>query len=176
MLSRAAFIAGGAACCAARARPADAHAANDLVRFSDDRPAEWTSATLDGPPFRLSDYRGKVVFVNVFAPWCGTCRIEQPDVVAFANAHARDTVVIGLAVSDADDAVRAYRAAFDIPYPIAIDRDDATRRAVYRDGKLAYPATVVFRPDGRLANAWVGDKPRAWFERERTAALGDAPA
>ncbi|HEX3550279.1 MAG TPA: TlpA disulfide reductase family protein [Candidatus Elarobacter sp.] len=136
------------------------------------RPVEWTSEVLDGPEFRLSRYRGKAVFVNVFATWCGSCRVEQPDVVAFAAAHADDTVVIGMDAGEHDDVVRAYRKTFGIRYPIAMDRSDRVVRSVYRDGRLAYPATTVFRPDGTLSCAWVGDRPRAWFERERDAALG----
>ncbi len=40
---------------------------------------------LDSPAFRLSAYRGKVVFVNLFATWCGPCNEEKPVVVAFAR-------------------------------------------------------------------------------------------
>jgi thiol-disulfide isomerase/thioredoxin len=183
MVSRSAFMLGVIAACVAppyetrAAKPCrddepHVHGANGLVALPEHGPVEWTSGALDGPDFRLSGYRGKAVFVNVFATWCGSCRSEQPNVVAFAAAHARDTVVVGMDVSEDDAAVRVYRETFGISYPIAMDRDDRTQRSIYNDGKLAFPATVVFRPDGALSCAWVGDRSRAWFERERVYALG----
>ncbi|MBV8371481.1 MAG: TlpA family protein disulfide reductase [Candidatus Eremiobacteraeota bacterium] len=147
--------------------------ANDVVTLPENRHIEWTMEVLDGPEFRLSAYRGKVVFVNIFATWCGPCRVEQPDVVAFANAHADDTVVIGVDVKEEDNVVRAYRKRYDIPYPIAMDRYDTRVRGVYREGRMVFPTTIVFKPDGTLSSAWKGNRNRAWFEYERKAALGE---
>ena len=128
---------------------------------------------LDGPPFQLSAYRGKVVFVNVFATWCGPCDAEQPGVVAFARAHADDTVMIGVDVREEDDDVRRYRKKYAIRYPIAMDRYDKRVRGIYREGKMVFPTTIVFKPDGTLSCAWAGTADRDWFEYERKVALGE---
>jgi thiol-disulfide isomerase/thioredoxin len=149
------------------------HGANGVVVLPEHRPIEWTMEVLDGPEFRLSAYRGKVVFVNVFATWCGPCHKEQPAVVAFANAHPDDTVVIGVDVKEQDDSVRAYRKKYAIPYPIAMDRYDKRVRGIYREGKMVFPTTIVFKPDGTLSCAWEGSTNRSWFEYERKAALGE---
>ena len=101
-------------------------------------PDQLGSETLDGPRFRLEAYRGKVVFLNVFATWCPPCRAEQPDVVAFAAAHPDDTAVIGIDVREEDNTVRAYRKKFAIPYPIAMDRHEEGTR-----GSLATPAPTA---------------------------------
>ncbi len=147
------------------------HGANGVVTLPEHRLIEWTSDVLDGPEFRLSRYRGKVVFVNVFATWCGPCRVEQPIVVAFANAHVDDTVVIGVDVGEEDNDVRAYRKKYGIPYPIAMDRYDRKVRSIYRQGRMVFPTTIVFRADGTLSCAWAGDQEREWFEAEREYAL-----
>jgi thiol-disulfide isomerase/thioredoxin len=159
---------------AAATKKPHVHGANDVVVLPEHRLIEWTMEVLDGPEFRLSAYRGKVVFVNVFATWCGPCRIEQPMVVAFANAHPDDTVVIGVDVKEEDNLVRAYRKKYAIPYPIAMDRYDRRVRGIYREGRMVFPTTIVFKPDGTLSCAWKGDRDREWFEYERLVALGEA--
>jgi thiol-disulfide isomerase/thioredoxin len=154
--------------------PPHVHGANGVVTLPEHRKIEWVIEVLDGPEFRLSAYRGKVVFVNVFATWCGPCQKEQPAVVAFANAHAEDTAVIGVDVKEEDNDVRAYRKKYAIAYPIAMDRYDKRVRGIYREGKMVFPTTVVFKPDGTLSCAWEGTAGREWFEYERKVALGEA--
>ncbi len=46
------------------------------------------------------------------------------------------------------------------PYPL-----------VFKEPSLIYPTTLVFRPDGTLSCAWMGDREREWFEAERKFAL-----
>ncbi len=147
------------------------HGSNGLTRIPEHRVIEWKMEVLDGPAFRLSAYRGKVVFVNLFATWCGPCNEEQPVVVAFARAHPDDTAVIGVDILEEDNLVRAYRKKYEIPYPIAMHRDRATVPAIFKESTLIYPTTLVFRPDGTLSCAWMGDKSRRWFEAEREFAL-----
>lgn len=147
------------------------HGANGVTRIPEGRPVEWKLEVLDGPEFRLSAYRGKVVFVNVFATWCGPCREEQPAVVGFARAHPDDTAVIGLDIGEEDNDVRAYRKKFEIPYPIAMHRSHYTLPAIFNNDSLIYPTTLVFRPNGMLSCAWMGGRTRAGFEAEREFAL-----
>ena len=40
--------------------------------------ADFEGILLDGKPFRLSDQKGKVVFLNFWATWCAPCRKEMP--------------------------------------------------------------------------------------------------
>lgn len=111
------------------------------------------------------------MFLNIFATWCPPCRAEQPDLVAFAQAHLDDTVVIGINVAEADDDVRKYRKTFGITYPIAMDRHDAQVRGIFVQRRLVFPTTVVVHPGGTLSCAWTDDRDRDWFEAERLAAL-----
>ena len=56
----------------------------DLKPFETEYPAEaflspeFELSTLAGGKVKLSDYRGKVVFINFWATWCGTCEVEMP--------------------------------------------------------------------------------------------------
>jgi thiol-disulfide isomerase/thioredoxin len=183
MVRRLSFLAAVAACTAlpgvAAAKPKPSplphvHGANGAVRLPEGRPLEWEENVLDGPRFRLSAYRGKVVFINIFASWCAPCNSEQPDLGAFAQAHTDDTAVIGMDLAELDGTVRKYRARYAIPYPIAMDRNGRESNGVFTDG-VKLPTTIVIRPDGTLSCAWSDDKDRAWFEEERLAALAPLP-
>ena len=56
----------------------------ELKPFETEYPAEaflspqFELPSLAGGMIKLSDYRGKVVFINFWATWCGTCEVEMP--------------------------------------------------------------------------------------------------
>src|SRR5262245_1017651 len=60
---------------------------------------DFTFTTLDGKELRLGDYAGKIVLVNIWAPWCGPCRIETPGFVKMYNEYNRKGFeILGVAV------------------------------------------------------------------------------
>ena len=61
-------------------------AAGDAVQVGQKAP-DFSSPLLDGSSFKLSDSLGKVVFVNVWASWCGPCASEVPDLQKLAEAY-----------------------------------------------------------------------------------------
>ena len=108
------------------------------------RPApDFSVTTLDGSTLRLSDLRGKVVFVNLWATWCPPCREEMPSMVRFYEAFKAQGVEI-IAVSEDKDpeALRRFVAAQRIPFPVGLDPD----KKIY----TLYRATGV--PETHLLN------------------------
>ena len=81
-----------------------------LAFVSDEaRPLPQMSFTLfDGRTLDLSDLRGKVVLVNVWATWCVYCRKEMPAIDEFYRDH-RDRGFEVIALSQDDDAALAAK-------------------------------------------------------------------
>jgi thiol-disulfide isomerase/thioredoxin len=113
---------------------------------------------LGGKDFRLSDYEGKIVVLNVWATWCGPCRREIPDFIAMnADYRGRDLAIIGVTMEDerntAED-VRNFVRGYKVDYPIAwVDLE--TYRALLEPG-YQIPQTYILDRQGRQLYKFVG--------------------
>ena len=70
---------------------------------------DFTLSDLDGNPLRLSNLRGKVVFLNFWATWCPPCRAEMPDIEAlYQDYQAKDVAIIGVDILESVNMVRQF--------------------------------------------------------------------
>ncbi|MFG2109988.1 TlpA family protein disulfide reductase [Micromonospora chersina] len=129
------------------------------------RPAPALSgATLDGGRFALSDARGQVVVVNVFASWCGPCRDELPVLVdAERSWSLRGVRLVGLNIRDGADAVRALLDETGATGLTVVPDPDGTRAVEW--GVRGVPETFVVDRDGRLVDRRQGVVTRQWLEQ-----------
>ena len=114
--------------------------------------------SLDNSSFRLADFSGKVIVVNVWATWCGPCRREIPDYEKVRKEFVgRDVEFIALTTEDpiaARDRVQRFAREFNFGFLIGwADRD--TARALM-NGRNAIPQTMVIGSDGSIINHWTG--------------------
>ncbi len=80
---------------------------------------------LNGAVHSLSQYQGKVVFLNFWATWCGPCKVEMPAMEALYQSFRSQGMEI-LAVSvDQQGAVvtRPFKEAMGLSFPILHDSD-----------------------------------------------------
>jgi thiol-disulfide isomerase/thioredoxin len=119
---------------------------------------ETSFATLSGKPRRLADYVGKVVVVDVWATWCGPCRVEIPHLVELAKEFkGRGVEVIGLTTEDPakdTEKVREFVGQFKINYPIGWANGEFASSLM--SGRNSIPQTYVIGRDGRVRNHFVG--------------------
>jgi len=55
---------------------------------------DFEVSDIDGSRHRLSDYRGRVVYLNFWATWCVPCQAEMPDIHRLMSEHQGELVVI----------------------------------------------------------------------------------
>jgi peroxiredoxin len=103
--------------------PTDAPVAGFGLRPGTSAPG-FTLETLEGGEVRLSDYKGRPVFINFWASWCGPCRAEMPEIVAAYAEHkdkGLEVLAIDLTNQDALPDIRAFVDEFQMTFPVLLD-------------------------------------------------------
>ncbi|HKS28028.1 MAG TPA: TlpA disulfide reductase family protein [Pyrinomonadaceae bacterium] len=109
---------------------------------------------IEGKTFKLSDYAGKVVIVNIWATWCGPCRKEIPDLIKVSNEYkSRGVELIGMTNEDPteDEAVvKEFVKTQEIPYRIAWGNQSFELGLMQGNVKNVVPQSFVITGDGRV--------------------------
>jgi thiol-disulfide isomerase/thioredoxin len=111
--------------------------------------------TVDGGQLSLSQFKGKVVVLNVWGSWCDPCRGEAPNLAAVAKSTAgKDVQFVGINTRDYDPAqARSFEHDFGITYPSLFDPDGRLLMEFPR-GSLppqSIPTTLIIDRQGRIA-------------------------
>jgi thiol-disulfide isomerase/thioredoxin len=109
---------------------------------------------LDGGNFHVVDQRGRVLFLDFFASWCGPCRIELPIVEAWAKANPNVAVVpvdVGEPRTVALNFARSNRLSNVVLDP------HADARGIF--AVQGFPTVVVVDPSGDIRATWEGLNP-----------------
>ena len=113
-----------------------------------------------GNSHKLSDYKGKVIFLNFWATWCPPCREEMPDIQKLYENYGlneEDVIILGVAspksdenlnTSEKDEAgVIAFLEENNYTYPTILD-NTGILQAEY--GITAFPTTFMVDTNGNI--------------------------
>ncbi|MHB2154613.1 TlpA family protein disulfide reductase [Calditrichota bacterium GD2] len=151
------------------AEPSAADVPSQSVAQQDEQYPEapaFTLNDLNGNEVSLSDFKGKVVFVNFWATWCPPCRKEIPAFIELIDKYGDDGfVILGVAVDPREfqnvDKVKPFAKEMGINYPVVYDTKGVSQ--LY-GGIRSIPTTFVINREGKVVGRIVGSRPKDVFE------------
>jgi cytochrome c biogenesis protein CcmG, thiol:disulfide interchange protein DsbE len=113
-----------------------------------------------GAPIKLSNYSGKVLLVNLWATWCGPCRVETPELVKLHKEfHSKGLEIVGLSTEDPEgsaESVKNFVDAFEVDYRIGWATRDVQITFMRLTGRDAIPQNFIISRDGHILKSFVG--------------------
>ena len=101
--------------------------------------------------FKVADYAGKPLVVNLFGSWCPPCNAEAPDLAAFAKDNP-GAQVVGIACEDTEKDAVGFMNEYGLTYPLVVD--DGSQVSAF--GISAFPTTIFFDAQGKEQERLVG--------------------
>jgi thiol-disulfide isomerase/thioredoxin len=132
---------------------------------SDKRPAPDFTLPATSGTVSLHDLRGKVVYVDFWASWCGPCRQSFPWMTSMSEKYGpQGLVIVAVNLDKARESAAAFLNEFVPPFTIAFDPAGKTAEAFRVE---AMPSSFVVNRNGIIVYAHEG------FEQSKAGTLED---
>jgi thiol-disulfide isomerase/thioredoxin len=115
---------------------------------------DWQLLDLNDRPVTFSRFKGKPVFLNIWATWCGPCIGEMPSIDELARdprLKGKNIEFVCVSTDDSTEAVRRFLQGKN--WSMTILRAEKIPPVFYTEG---IPATFLIAPDGRIAASEIG--------------------
>ncbi|REJ09609.1 TlpA family protein disulfide reductase [Halobacillus trueperi] len=109
---------------------------------------DFTLETLNGETVKLSDFRGKKVFLNYWATWCPPCREEMPEMQKFHERYGDEVVMLsvnGTGTEKKREDVDRFVKDGGYTFPILLDKELEINKTYQI---LSIPTTYFIGTDG----------------------------
>lgn len=111
-----------------------------------------------GVKHKLSDYKGKVVFLNFWATWCGPCKVEMPElekVYKHYGENKGDVIVLGVAAPELDkekdeNYIKEFLKDNSYTFPVVFDTKENEYEISLMYYINAYPTTFIIDKEGNI--------------------------
>ena len=115
---------------------------------------DFTLRDTKGNHVKLSDFKGKVVFLDFWASWCPPCRNSIP---AIKNLHKKyagnaDVVILGINVGENSKAVESFMKKNNMEYTILYGSNEVSKKY----GISGIPAFFIIDQKGNISKKFVG--------------------
>lgn len=130
------------------ATPLEAAGANDLGAADYD----WRLTALDGRELSFAEFQDQVVFLNVWATWCGPCRREMPAIQRLHDSVSGDGVALVLVSQEDVSDVREFVEKEKYTFPVYLSAGAIP--GVFESRGI--PATFILNRQGRVVFEHIG--------------------
>lgn len=120
---------------------------------------------------KLSAYRGKVVFLNYWATWCGPCRREIPAINQLTRKWKGQNVVFLAVTDEAPAVVERFLAKMPIEATVATFRSDPPKQAIENMTWDSRPITLIIDTEGKVRRRFVTSRPFEDFDQALTGVV-----
>ncbi len=120
--------------------------------------------------FRLADFPGKVLVINLWASWCGPCRREVPEYEKVRKLFTGQEVeFVGLTAEDQRFADQVHKFLTEVSFGFRLGWADRDLARTLMNGRGSVPQTIIIDNEGHIVNHWTGYSSGASGERLRRA-------
>jgi thiol-disulfide isomerase/thioredoxin len=120
---------------------------------------------MNGNNISLSDFKGKIVFLNFWTTWCPTCRIEMPSMEKLhQKLKNEDFAMVTINLQESASQVKAFFKEFKLTFTALLD---STGEVGASFGIRAIPTTYILDKTGRIIGLVSG--PREWDSKAAIA-------
>ena len=112
----------------------------------------YSFTSIDGRELNPTTLKGKIVFIDFWATWCGPCRATLPALEQLAKAYPNDLVVIGVS-NEPKATVTKFLAGKAISYPMVAPAPPVGKPF---SSVRSIPTIFILRRDGSLSQTMVG--------------------
>ena len=124
--------------------------------------------SLQGGKVKLSDYRGKVLFINFWATWCATCKVEMPSMEKlYQRFREYDFEMLTISVDKDLSLITPFVKEYGLTFPVLLDPDSKLAKQDYKT--TGVPETFVVDKNGIIVHKAIG--PRDWANDETMEAF-----
>ncbi len=118
---------------------------------------DFTLQDLEGKPVSLSDYKGKVVFIDFWASWCPPCRASIPAVENLYEQYKdnEDFVVLGINLQEDKDTILKFMKKQKMNYPVLL----SDKKVISNYKISSIPRFFIIDKNGEIYNKYVGFAP-----------------
>ncbi|WP_299976728.1 TlpA disulfide reductase family protein [Desulfobacula sp.] len=125
-------------------------------------PASHDLMDIDGNPAKLSDFQGKIVFLNFWTTWCPDCVDEMPDIEKLhQKIKSKEFIIIAVDLKESKKKVKKFIKKHTLTYKILLDKKGDMGRVF---GIRSIPTTFILNRQGGLIGKAMGA--RNWDSRK----------
>jgi thiol-disulfide isomerase/thioredoxin len=110
---------------------------------------DFSVTDLNGKTLQMRDLKGKVIFLNLWATWCGPCRVEMPSIQKLYDSVDKENVVfVMLSLDQANQTAKIRQYVSEKQFSFPVYQPASSLPSLLRVKMI--PSTFIVAPDGTV--------------------------